>query len=434
MEAACLQARRTWFADRWSWLVYLLGCGGPLLEMPADAQTQESLTGEAAAQALKQSTLREVQQYNLRYGPVSFRTGGSLRVGYTDNAFYSDLNRKDDIVIMPEADLTAFMQVSELNTLRLAVGVGYEYYVKNSELNPGAPLVNPDSELAFNLFIGDVHIRFHDKFSYQQTLFINTTAGGQALLFNFNNVGVFSRWDNLAGFNVDWDLSKILLSVGYNHENFASTTAGFEYLNRASELFSASAAFRVGDQAKLGLESQAGLHNYDSETVLNDHWQVRAGPFLEFKLPEAISFRAGGGYDTARYDVTDGGNNFSTYYAYGRVSQETRLFTHSLSAGHEHLLGQNANNLENTYVGYSISTPVFEHVDLGANASVHWDKEFGGAFRETFTYYLVGLHASYQFHKYWQAELGYEFLLKESDLPLRDFYRNRVSLGVTFTF
>jgi hypothetical protein len=434
MEGACLQAGRPRITRQWTWLLFLLACGRLFLESAASAQTQESLTGESAAQSLKEAAQREAQQYNLRYGPVSFRTGASLRVGYTDNVFYSDQNRKDDIVIMPEADLTAFMEVSELNTLKLAVGLGYEYYVKNSELNPSAPLVNPDSELAFNLFVGNVHIRLHEKFSYQETLFINTTAGGQAPLFNFNNVGVFSRWDNLAGLNLDWDLNTVMLSVGYDHENFASTTSGFEYLDRSSELFSASASFPVADQAKVGLESQAGLHNYDTETTLNDHWQARVGPFVDFKLPEKITFRAGGGYDTAQYDVSGNGNNFSTYYAYGRVSQETRLFTHSLGAGHEHLLGQNANNLETTYVRYSISSPVFEHIELGGSASVHFDKEFGGAFLENFTYYLFGLRASYQFHKYWQAELGYEFMLKESDLPLRDFRRNRVSLGVNFTF
>jgi len=434
MDISRLEGGRVGVGKTSRWLWFLLGCAGPFLEIPGGAQERESLAGEKAAQALKEAVLAEAQKYNMQLGPVRFQLGAGVQAGYTDNVFYSQTNRMDDFVIEPQANLAAFMQVSEINTLRLSLGLGYEYYVKHSVLNANAPLVNPDSELAFNLFVGDFRIRLHEKFSYQETLFINTGANGQDLLFNFNNVGTFVRWDNLAGFNLDWDLNKFILSAGYNHENFESSTASFEYLNRASEWFTASAAFLLGDQAKIGLESKASLHDYQRETVLNDHWRARGGPFVEVMLPEKISFRAGGGYDTARYDSAGAGSDFKTYYAYGKLSQETRFFTHSLSAGREDLLGENANNLEDTYVRYAISSPVVDHLDLDANASVHFDKEFGGGFAERFTYYVVGLKAGYQFNKYWRADLVYEFMLKNSNLDLRTFDRDRVTLGVTFTF
>ncbi len=416
------------------WLFVLLGCSEPLLEISAPAQTRESLAGEAAAQSLKTAAESEAQQYNLSYGPVKFQTGAGLRVGYTDNVYYSEENRKDDIVISPDVNLGAFMQVSELNTLKLSVDLGYEYYVKNSAVNSPIPLVNPNSELAFNLFVGDFHFRFHEKFSYQESLFYNTVPSRQDLLFNFNDVGRFSRWDNFAGFNVDWDLDRVIVSAGYDHENFASTTPEFEYLNRASEWFTASAAYLLGDRVKAGLESMASLHNYDTENVMNDNWRASVGPFVDLKAQEKITFRAGAGYDAAWYDSLTTNSDFQTYYAYGRVSQETRFFTHSLSAGREHLLGDNANNLATTFVRYSISSPVLEHFDLGANGTVHFAEEYGGAFRENFTFYVVGLRVGYQLQKYWRTDFGYEFMLKNSDLPLRNFYRNRVTWGVTFTF
>jgi len=405
-----------------------------MLGVPGVAQDRESLAGEGAAQALKRSAQAEADRFNIRYGPLALQLGAGVRAGYTDNVFYSQTNRVDDFIINPEVNLTGFMQVSELNTLRLSVGVGYEYYFDNSALNADSPMINPDSELVFNIFAGDFRIRLHERFTYQETLFYNTSPSGQNLLYNFNNAGIFSRWDNRAGLDVDWDLNKVILSAGYDHENFESSTSGFEYLNRASEWFTASAALFVGDHARAGVESRAGLHNYDTETTLNDHWQVRAGPFAEFTLPEQFSFRAGGGYDTAQYDAAGDDSDFQSYYAYGRLSQEMRFGTHALAAGHETLLGDNANNMRTTYVRYSISSPVVEHVELGASAAVHFNKEFGGAFTEEFTYYVIGLRAGFQFHKYWRADLGYEFIQKFSDLPDRDYYRNRVTVGVTFTF
>ena len=393
------------------------------------------MAGEKAAQALKESAQAQLETYNIRYGPLGLQLGGTVRASYTDNAFYSHTNRVDDYVINPEADLGGLLQVSELNTLRFNLGVGYEYYLRNNSLNGNAPLVNPDSELAFNVFVGNFHFRAHDKFSYQETLFINTTPNEQSILFNFTDVtGTFARWDNFAGVTADWDLDKLILSVGYDHENFASETAIFNYLSRASELFTGSASVMVGDHATIGVESQAGIHNYDEETILNDHFQARAGPFVDAKLAEKINLRAGGGYDTARYSPAIEGS-YESYYAYGNLSQETRLFTHTFSAGHEHLLGVNANNLEDVYFRYSISSAIVEHVDLGASASVHLDREYGGPFTERYVYYLIGLKAGYQFQKYWRGDVGYEFMLKGgSNLPDRDFYRSRVTLGVTYTF
>jgi hypothetical protein len=143
----------------------------------------------------------------------------------------------------------------------------------------------------------------------------------------------------------------------------------------------------------------------------------------------------GAGYDTAEYDEAKvPGSSFHTYYAYGRLEQELRLFKHSLAAGHEHFLGDNANNLKTTYVRYSIESPIFEHVDLGANLAVHFAKEFGGSFEEDFTFYRAGFKVGYQIHKYWRTEIRYEFMKKDSDLPLRDFDRNRVSLSLEFVF
>src|SRR5438034_823181 len=106
-----------------------------------------------------------------------------------------------------------------------------EEYLKNRALNSDAPLINPGSELAFNLFVGDVRIRLYDRFSYQESLFFNSFSGENTRFYNFNDVGTFSRLNNEAGFDVDWDLNKVVLSAGYNHENFISTTSSFDYLN-----------------------------------------------------------------------------------------------------------------------------------------------------------------------------------------------------------
>jgi hypothetical protein len=399
---------------------------------PSEAQPQDSLAGEATAQALKRAI--EAEQDSLHLGPLRLQVGASVAASYTDNVFYSH-NQKEDFLINPEITLGALWPISELNTMRLSLGLGYEWYLKNHVLNSDAPLVNPGSELEFNLFVGDFRIRPHERFSYQESLFFNSLFGDNARFYNLNDIGTFARLDNQVGVDIDWDLNKVVLTIGYNHEDFDSYTAAFDYLSRASEWFTGSASYSLGDKARVGLEGEASLHHYASETILNNNWRERGGPYAEADLPGNINLRGGGGFDTAQYDSSaQDNNNFQAYYAYARIRQDLRVFSHSLRAGHEYLLGENANNMRTTYVRYSINSPMVAHLELEGNLSVNFAEEFGGAFDEKFTYYGAGLRVGYPFHKHLSADLGYEFRLKESDLPLRDFDRNRVTIQLIYTF
>src|SRR5256886_4370201 len=98
-----------------------VACGCVFSGTVGQAQTRGSLAGEEAAQALKKSIAAE--EYNLRCGPVRLQTQGSLGLGYTDNVFYSENNRKADFLVNPEVDLRALWPVTELNTLRLSLGL-----------------------------------------------------------------------------------------------------------------------------------------------------------------------------------------------------------------------------------------------------------------------------------------------------------------------
>jgi hypothetical protein len=433
MNAIPRRALRAKSGERFRLLLAMIGCGGMAAENAGHAQPRESLAGEGAAQALEKSI--EAGPYDLHYGPVQVNAKASLGVNYTDNVFYSNQGT-DDIMVEPDVTLGALWPISKLNALRLSLGLSYEWYLKNTELNANAPLVNPGSKLEFNLFIGDVRLQLHDRFSYEESLFFNSFTGNEPF-YNFNNVGTFARLDNHAGVDATLDLDKAVISAGYDHEDFLSETAALDYMSRRSEWFTASAGYKLGDTLQAGPEGRASYHHYYQETVLNNHWQARVGPFVQATFPEKITLRAGGGYDMARYDAAALDNSdYNTYYAYGRISQETRFFTHSLEAGRETLLGDNANNMKTIYARYAIDSPAIAHVDLGANIGVNVAEEYGGpsGFDEKFTYYDAGLHTGWQFRKHWRVELGCEFLLKESDLALRDFHRNLVTADVVWNF
>jgi hypothetical protein len=417
-------------------LLLLLGSGmvqEAFSQSEPGAEPRGSLAGERAAQELMRANTNEV--YNMHYGRIGFQTEARVGAAYTDNVFLSGVDQRDDFIVTPEVRLGAMVPLTELNVMKFSVGLSYEWFAKNHSLNGNLPLVSPDSELAFNVFIGDFRIKLHDKFSYQQTLTFNQSAAGQVHIYNFTDVGRFDRLDNFVGPAVDWDLNKVILSVSYDHENFISMTERFKYLDRASELFTASVNYLLGEKTKTGLETQGGVHKFDEETIMNDSWRQRVGPFAEVRLPKGMLLRAGGGYDMARFDSAAGaGNNYDTWYGYGKLSQELLWFTHSLAAGHETVLGDNANNLRTTYVRYSISSDALKDIELEGHLTVNFSKEFGGEYRENFIQYAGGFNVGYRFHKYWRAGLGYELFLNDSEQAQRSFHRDLVSLEVTFKF
>jgi hypothetical protein len=234
-----------------------------LLSVAPIARAQDavrpSLAGEAAAEARRQSI--DKIPYNLQLGPMKLRFSATLGFEYNDNVNLSDdgsaffpspfgpilvtTEKQSDWIIRPQVNVNALWPITQLNTLRLDVGIGYAFYMDHSEYNTNGLLVNPGSQLAFDIFVGDFRINIHDRFSVEQDPVAEAT---------LSNVADYGRFQNTAGISVLWDLNAAVVTVGYDHYNFISTTDTFEYLDRAAEMVNASIAFTPNSTMAVGLE------------------------------------------------------------------------------------------------------------------------------------------------------------------------------------
>src|SRR5207244_10611493 len=109
------------------------------------------------------------------------------------------------------------------------------------------------------------------------------------------------RFKNPARISFLWDLNKLLLTVGYDHYNFVSTTSIFDYLDRNAEIVYGSAAFIVTPTITVGPEANAVFTRYD-QSVLNDNTDYSAGAFVEAKLTNNLRVRADAGYQWIDFD------------------------------------------------------------------------------------------------------------------------------------
>lgn len=401
-----------------------------LLGLSPSLQAQEavrpSLAGEAAAEARRQSI--EQIPYNLLAGPMRFRFSITTGIEYNDNINLAETDKQDDIIIRPQFNIDAIWPVTQLNTLRLDLGIGYSFYLNHSNANTNGVLISPGSQLAFDIFIQDFRINLHDRFSLQQ----DPTAQLQ-----LSNVVDYGRFENTVGVSVLWDLNKAVLTFNYDHYTYVSTTDTFSYLDRNAEVLSFSAYFALTSTTGAGIETTA-VYDYYDQSFLNDSVTYSVGPFLETQVTNYIKLRASAGYQLIDFD-SDGGvedtSDANEWYANILLSHRLNAaITQTLAAGHESQLGVNSNFVIVNYVRHTATWAIINRVLLATELFYEDGDDSGGLFSEHIQRYGGAATLGYQLTPHITLGLRYQYTQKQSDQPLRDYKQNRVSLDGTYSF
>jgi hypothetical protein len=423
-----------------------------------------SLAGQAASDARQQDVSRI--PYNLILGPVRLRVGATVGVEYNDNINYSDdgtavipnpngpgsvilsADSQDDVIVTPNLTLDMIWPVTQLNTLRLDLGIGYSFYLDHSKDNTDYILVAPKSQIAFDIFVGDFRINLHDRMQLQQDPIQEGSLSG---------VRDYGRFENTAGVSVLWDLNKVLLQLGYDHYNFVSTTDQFDYLNRNSEILNGSAAFIVNPTITVGAEGNAVFTRFD-QSVLNDSKDYSVGGFVEVELTNNLKVRAAGGYQWIDFDHNVVNFNFGPfniavpdhkdlkdYYVNGLIGHRINAtLSQSVSAGHENQLGINSNYITLNYVRHTLTWNLIRNTLLSTEFFFEDAKESGG-FAGFFTpvplgtpehFHRIGgaITLGYQLTPHVTLGVRYQGTSKDSNLLLRDYNQNRISVDGTYSF
>jgi len=411
----------------------------------AQDAVRPSLAGQAASDARQQDVSRI--PYNLLLGPVRFRVGASVSAEYNDNVTYAETNTQDDFIITPNLSLDMIWPVTQLNTLRLDLGIGYSFYLDHSQYNTDNILIAPKSQIAFDIFVSDFRINIHDRMQLQQ----DPIQEGA-----LSNVVDYGRFENTGGVSVLWDLNKLLFQVGYDHYNFISTTSAFDYLNRNSEIINGSAAFIVTPTITVGAEGNAVFTRYD-QMVLNDNEDYSVGGFVEVELTNNLKVRAAGGYQWIDFDhnfvtvpfgpfllIVPDNKNSEDYYVNGLIGHRINAtISQTLSAGHENQLGINSNYITLNYIRHTLSWNLIRNTLLSTEFFFEDAKESGGfagfatgqlGTPEHFQRIGGAITVGYQLTPHVTLGARYQGTSKDSNLLLRDYNQNRISIDGTYSF
>ena len=403
-----------------------------------------SLAGEAAAEARRQSI--DKIPYNLQVGPIKFRFSATMGVEYNDNVNLAEdgsvvflsptgpilvtTSPQEDFILRPQINLDALWPITQLNTLRLDIGIGHAFYLDHSNYDTNSVLISPGSQLAFDIFVGDFRINLHDRFSLEQDPVAEVA---------LSNVADYGRFQNTAGISVLWDLNQAVVTLGYDHYTFISTTTAFDYLDRNADIVSGTIGFTPSSNLTVGLEGSF-VNTYYDQNVLNDSRTYSGGAFVEMQLTSYLKLRVAGGYQAIDFDNTglvNDAHDLNDYYANALLSHRVNsVLTHNLSVGHETQLGVNSNYVKLNYARHTSTWNIFYHTLFSTELFYEDADDSGGSgilFRpipgvpninpfvaEHIHRYGGALSLGYQLTPHVTLGFRYQYTQKDSDQPLRD--------------
>jgi hypothetical protein len=128
-------------------------------------------------------------------------------------------------------------------------------------------------------------------------------------------------------------------------------------------------------------------------------------------------------------------NDLSDYYANVLLTHRLNAFIRqTLSAGHESQLGVNSNYIKLNYIRHTVSWNVIRNTLLSTEFFYEDANESGGFIDEHLHRYGGALTLGYQLTPHVTLGLRYQYTKKDSDVALRSYEQNRVSLDGTYSF
>jgi hypothetical protein len=400
-----------------------------LASLPALAQEalRDSLAGDAAAEARKIQL--ESLPYTIKSGDFRLLVVPSLGLAWNDNVNVSKIDPEQDFILSPLVQLNASYPITQYNLLSLNVGAGYDKYFEHDQYSTWR--VQSGTELSFDIYVKDFWINLHDRVQYVQDTSQQPALSGTA---------TYSTLNNTAGLSVTWDLNKLTLSAGYDHENIISPTSQqYESQDGATEMVYTRAGLEVYPGVTPGIEGTGSFTTYD-QMVLNDNNSYSVGVYADWQPGKALRVQPRVGYTIFQFQHTSSSiqtSDLNSWYADLNITHQiTDAIGYTLDAGHEVQTGIQSDAIEDWYVRPGIHWDIIKNVGLNTSFSYEHGKQgvgnVAGNLSENFDWFGVDVGVNYSIFKKLSVGLDYRLTLRSSNIANNEYTQNVVSLSLTY--
>ncbi len=424
LEPAEIRAPRIQTASAIPWLATALVLSARL------TQAQEGIRNAIANQsaAVSRTILTEGMPYTLKQGDFRMALTPALRADFNDNVNASHSDQLSDEIIRPSLGVNLSYPVTQNNLLQLNAVFGYDYYCQHNSLSTWR--ITSGSQLSFDIYVKDVVVNLHDRFSYMRDTAQEAAVANTANYGNFNNT---------AGLSLDWALKRITFTLGYDHQNTISGSSEFASQDHSTELPSTRIGYLINPTLSAGLEGTVAFTTYD-QPVLNNNTMYSAGAYAMWHPGPALSVTPRGGYVIAQFDQTSDEiqtADVNTWYLDLSLTHAvTDAISYSFSGGHELRLGISADVIEDTYIRPSVTWHLIRNLTLTTYGKYEHGTEgvggISGSVAEKYDWFGVGVGLVHALTARLDAGVNYRATIRSSTEISREYTQNIVGFELTY--
>ena len=383
-------------------------------------------------------------KYNFAIGPIRFSVAAGLGVEINDNITLSEDDRESDIVIRPSLNFDGVWRLSELNTLRFSLGIGYAKYLNHSEFDTEGLLLSPNSELALSVEVGGLRFTVRDRVSYQEEAYD---------IPQLSNVGVYRRWENQAGIKMDWPINEALtLSAGYDHYNLWTVDDEFSSEERAIDTVFVTPTVKLAPGIKLGVNAAWSWIDFETDER-QDGTSLMLGPLIEWQLSDVTNLYLEAGYQRLNFDgestfdddfftdlepeiralFRDSSDTDAFYTKFEIQNRPSDIFEHRLLASKTAEIGFGSNYYDLYHIEYNARWRPTRDTEIGPVLFYEYYQTSGDSNEEA---WRIGASVGIRRNLSNSLTLGldYRFLLKESNIEGLSYYQNLAFLSLYYKF
>jgi hypothetical protein len=389
-----------------------------------------SIAGEEMAAAQRRAL--ENQSANIQIGLSKFMVGAGLGLEFNDNVNYSDIDQQKDLIVRPALSLAGMVPFTEANAIYGSFDLGYAKFLRYSQYD--RLTIRPGSQLSFDVYVKDFHFNLHNDIAVSEEPVAQGTISG---------TGKYGEFSNTAGLGIDWDLNALIASFGYDHQNAIATVSQFSYLDRALENFYGRAVLQVSQSLSLGPEASGGLTDYRKH-VLNDSVNYSVGAFADWQMSQYVSLKPRFGYVGYSFSPSGSGTNQtaisdvnSYYISLGIAHRLNQFVSYTIDGGRQIRLGVNSELITLWYARAGMDWNLVDRLGLRTHLTFEQGTDSGSAIflaLESYTLLGGGLGMQYPLMEKLLLALEYEYLVKESNIPARNYHQNKVQIRLQYTF
>jgi hypothetical protein len=366
----------------------------------------------------------ENQPYTLRYGDLRLLMTASATCTWDDNLDMVDRSPLQDLIVVPRSNVSVHWPITDLNSLSLSLGVGYEFYVNHPRFDDF--ILSPGSELSWDVYIKRIRINLHDRFSYVN----DSSAYGMV-----SGVARLGGGDNTVGLSATREFNHFSLSFGYDHVNFLAAQRDFSYLDRSSDFLFGRAAIEIKPGLTLGPVVSGGPTTY-AQNQLPGNNTYTLGEFIEWRATPHISVQQRAGYYSyffSNQSQPDATTDQSGYYLSLEINHQLNgNVSYSLSGGREVNSGVYSALVETWNGNFDLTLHLVRGLTLTTGMRYENSTQRGTMVNMAYDRFGANAGCLYSLARNLDGGLHYQFWMRQSGTPFYNYNQNRLEL--TFTY